>query len=157
LEKKNDFTHAAIAYYYLGKSSARLGKTEDALRNFAKIDSVFRAHSFILPEVRGAYEFLITYYHHIGNKEQELYYTTQLLKADQITSADFKYLSGKIYKEYDTQDLLESKKRLESTAPFFYLIIGILLAAFMGHALYLYRRRRAEMEIYRQYQSFLLK
>lgn len=157
LEKKNDFTNAAIAYYYLGKSSARLGKTEDALRNFAKIDSVFRAHSFIVPEVRGSYEFLINYYHRTGDREQELYYTTQLLKADQIISADFKYLSGKIYREYDTQDLLESKKRLESSAPYFYMVIGVLLAASIGQALYLYRRKLAEKEIYRQYQALLLK
>lgn len=154
-EKKNDFTNATVAYYYKGKSEYRLGNSENAIRQFIKIDSVFRKHLFILPEVREAYEYLINYYHAKGAGDQELYYTTQLLKADQIISADFKYLSGKIYKEYDTQDLLKAKKRLEASAPYFYLIIGGLAVFSVWQLIYLYRRRKKENALYRKYLELL--
>lgn len=154
-EKKNDFTNASLAYYYLGKSDLRQSRTAEAVMNFKKIDSIFRIHSFVLPEVRNAYEELIVYFHRAGNKREELYYTTQLLKADQIISTDFKYLSGKIHKEYDTQELLESKERLEASAPYFYLIIGGLFSASVGQALYLYRKKRSEKLLLQKYQSLL--
>lgn len=157
VEMKKDFTNASIAYYYIGKSEQRLGNTAGAVHQFEKIDSVFRQHAFILPEVREAYEFLISYYHKKKNREQELYYTTQLLKADQIISADFKYLSGKIHKEYDTQDLLKSKKRLERNAPYFYMIIGGLIVVSLGQFVYQYRKKRAGKALYEKYQALLLK
>lgn len=154
-EKKDDFTNASLAYYYLGQSDLRQGKSMEAIMNFKKIDSIFRIHSFVLPEVRNAYEMLITYFHRAGNNREELYYTTQLLKADQILSTDFKYLSGKIHKEYDTQELLESKRRLEDSAPYFYLIIGGLFSASVGQALYLYRNKRSEKLLFQNYQVLL--
>ena len=156
-EKKNDFTNASIAYYYKGKSEQRLGNPEEAIHYFVKTDSIFRVHSFILPEVRPSYEFLINYYHGKGNREQELYYTTQLLKADQIISEDFKYLSGKIYKEYDTEDLLFAKKRLETSVPYFYLIIATLIITSSGLIIYLYRKKRVEEALKLKYGTLLAK
>lgn len=154
-EKKNDFTNATVVYYYKGKSEHRVGNSENAVHQFIKVDSVFRKHFFILPEVREAYEYLIIFYHRRGEREQELYYTTQLLKVDQIISADFKYLSGKIHKEYDTQDLLKAKKRLEASAPYFYMIIGGLAVFSFWQVIYRYRRRRKENALYRKYQELL--
>lgn len=155
-EKKNDFTNASVAYYYKGKSEQRLGNVENALHYFNKIDSVFRKHAFILPEVRGAYEFLIHYYQERGDREQDLYYTTQLLKADHIISADFKYLSRKIYREYDAQDLLRTKNRLESSELYFYLIIAVLVAFSVGQVIYLCRKKSKDKILYRKYQELLL-
>ncbi|MDQ0477459.1 AraC family transcriptional regulator [Chryseobacterium sp. MDT2-18] len=157
LEKKNDFTNASIAYFYKGKSEQRLSNTERAVYHFVKIDSVFRSHAFVLPEVRASYEFLINYYHGEGHREQELYYTTQLLKADRIISADFKYLSGRIFREYDTEDLLAAKKRLETSVPYFYVMIAILLAASGGLSVHLYRKKKKEETLSRKYLNLLAK
>lgn len=122
LQKKNDFTHASIVYFYKGKSYAQLGNEAESIKNFVKVDSIFRQYTFVLPQVRESYEYLIDYYHQMENREQELYYTAQLLKVDQRLMLDFKYLSGKIHKEYDTGDLLASKKRLEHSVSSFYIL-----------------------------------
>lgn len=122
-KKKNDFTSASLIYYYTGKSQLQAGLDREAVQNFAKVDSVFTEYAFVLPEVRGGYEFLIDYYQKKNDREREHYYTVQLLKADRVLNSDFKYLSGKIHREYDTEALLASKKRLERSVSTLYTVI----------------------------------
>ncbi len=122
-EKKNDFTSASLIYHYTGKSQWRAGLDIDAVKSFAKVDSVFTKYAFLLPEVREAYEILIGYYQKKNDREREHYYTLQLLKADRVLNTDFKYLSGKIHREYDTEELMASKKRLERSVSTLYTVI----------------------------------
>ncbi|MFP3596933.1 helix-turn-helix domain-containing protein [Chryseobacterium sp. SIMBA_029] len=109
----DDFAWATVCYSYIGKSYQALGDLRDAKIYFQKVDSVFQKHNFILPELRNNYEQFIAEYKKEKNPQQELYYTTQLIKADSIIGQDFAYLSSKIHREYDTQSLREEKSRLE--------------------------------------------
>lgn len=120
--RKNDFTNASVVYYYLGMLQTSNGDPGQSASSFAKVDSIFRKYSFLLPEVRASYEKLIDYYHKTDNKEREHYYTVQLLKADRVLNSDFRYLSGKINKEYDTGELLASKARLENSVSRLYTV-----------------------------------
>lgn len=141
--RKNDFTNASIVYYYLGMLQSSNGDAEKSAASFAKVDSIFTKYSFLLPEVRASYEKLIDYYQTINNKEREHYYTLQLLKADQVLSSDFRYLSGKINKEYDTGDLLASKARLEHSVSRLYTLIWCVSVVFMLVVLGVFYREKS--------------
>jgi len=125
---KDDFAWMSFDYFYMGKSYMALNKEELAISNFKKIDSIFNKHEFILPELRENYEILINHYRNKKDAENQLYYTTQLLKADSIISRDFAYLSLKIHREYDTNSLIEEKGRLETAntwGGFLIVLLGI--------------------------------
>lgn len=157
LLKVNDFTWASYVYFYKGKSYTNLGKQELGVENYKKVDSIFNKHQFILPELRSNYEELITYYRKKNSPENELYYTNQLLKVDSIISSDFKYLSTRIYKDYDTKQLLEVKENLEKTNSF-----GIALLIILGFVIVLlgfmmFYRIRKQKQIQEKYNELLVK
>ncbi len=151
LNEIDDFTWASVSYFYTGKSFLNLKKEEQAIPYFVKVDSIFQKNHFILPEVRENYEILINHYHKTKNADKELFYTRQLLKADSLLNKDFKYLSSKIYKEYDTKALLEKQKQLEDKNFIgSKLLIAASLLIFSLLAVIVYRRRK-EKEIQQKY------
>lgn len=110
----NDFAWMTVCYSYIGKSYMEIDDPGNALRYFRKVDSIFQKHDFTLPELRNNYERLIDYYKKEKDISKELFYTNQLLKADNVINRDFANLSSKIHKEYDTSALQEGKSRLEN-------------------------------------------
>ncbi|WP_048512312.1 helix-turn-helix domain-containing protein [Chryseobacterium sp. FH2] len=151
IKKTDDFASLSVNYFYLGKSFFSLKNNNQALSNFKKVDSIFQKYQFILPEVRENYEILINYYKKEKNQSQQLYYTSQLLKADSIISTDFSYLSAKIHKEYDTKNLLDEKNKLEkvNSRGNFVIISLIILAA--GLVILLIIRYKKEKNIQQKY------
>ncbi|HAY3542753.1 TPA: helix-turn-helix transcriptional regulator [Elizabethkingia anophelis] len=114
LESNNDFAWASVVDFYIGKSYISLHQEDAAVAQFKKVDSIFQKHNFILPELRENYELLISYYRRHNDPKEELYYTKVLLKADGILTRDFTYLSSKIHREYDTQNLVDIQNKLEN-------------------------------------------
>lgn len=110
-----DFTNETTAYFYIGKSYWSQKLQEKALPYFKKIDEAFQKQNYIRPDLREAYEILIDYYQQRNNKELQLYYISTLLKVDQVLHQDYKYLSGKIHKDYDTKKLLQAKTDVEQS------------------------------------------
>ena len=131
IEKKSDFTNASLIYYLKGKILLRNHRENEGINYLEKVDSIFLERNFAHPSVREAFELFITHYKDKNDNKKELYYTNQLLQFDRVMHNDFKYLSDKIRKEYDTNDLLESKKRLESSAIYGYVIAGISFGALL--------------------------
>lgn len=157
LIKINDFTWASVVYFYRGLSYSKMGDKQKALLDYKKVDSIFVKHQFILPELRQNYEELIKYYKKKDNPKQELYYTNQLLKADSIISSDFKSLSIRIHKEYDTKALLEAKKDLESSnflSKSMLMISGIIILL-LGIIFFYWFKRKKELQ--KKYDELLLK
>ncbi|WP_312823018.1 AraC family transcriptional regulator [Epilithonimonas sp.] len=127
---RDDFAWMSVDYFYIGKSYLALNNEDLAITNFKKIDSIFNKQEFLLPELRENYELLINHYKKKKDSEKQLYYTTQLLKADSIISKDFASLSLKIHREYDTNTLIEEKGRLETANTWgIYMIFGLLITA----------------------------
>lgn len=157
LLKVNDFTWASYVYFYKGKSYTKLGNKELGIENYKKVDSIFNKYKFIFPELRSNYEELINYYKKQNNQKNELYYTNQLLKADSVISSDFKYLSTRIYKDYDTKQLLEVKNKLEKTNSFgaVLLIVCAVVILFLGFVM-VYRNRK-QKQIQQKYNELLVK
>ncbi|MCU7618464.1 AraC family transcriptional regulator [Chryseobacterium sp. PBS4-4] len=109
---RNDFAWCSVVYYYLGKLHETQENPVLAIKNYQKIDSIFNKNDFILPEVTRSYHYLINHYNN-SDVKKELYYTTQLLKADSLITKDFSYLSERIHKDYDRSSLMEEKTELE--------------------------------------------
>ena len=105
-----DFTNETTAYFYIGKSYCAQNLQEKGLPYLKKIDEAFQKQKYIRPDLREAYEILIDYYQQQNNKELELYYVKALIKVDQVLIKDFKYLTKKIHKEYDTKKLLQTQR-----------------------------------------------
>ncbi|MFY1046367.1 helix-turn-helix domain-containing protein [Chryseobacterium sp. GP-SGM7] len=157
LIKVNDFTWASYIYFYKGKSYELLGNQKLEVENYTKVDSIFNKNKFILPELRSNYEELIEYYKKNNNHKQELYYTNQLLKVDSVIASDFKHLSTRIYKEYDTKMLLETKENLEKSNSYNKLFIIICLAIIIALGFVIYYRIRKQKNIQKIYEDLLVK
>ncbi len=151
LKKINDFTGTSVSYYYIGKSYEKMNKDNPAVVFFIKVDSIFQKEKSIIPELRGNYESLINYYHKVNIPEKELYYTKQLLKADSIINKDFRYLSDKIHKEYDTKSLLIRQKQLESKNSISLIILMISSVLIISLITVILYRKKKEKEIHRKY------
>ncbi|WP_144212971.1 AraC family transcriptional regulator [Flavobacterium anhuiense] len=113
LKNKKDFGNEAVGYFYIGKDYWALGKFEMAIPYFKKVDYLFNTKGYIRPDLREMYELLINYYKTKDNPKLQLYYIDQLLKADRVLNETFKYLVGKINKEYQTQELLLEKEKIQ--------------------------------------------
>ncbi|ALR29272.1 hypothetical protein ATE47_01420 [Chryseobacterium sp. IHB B 17019] len=148
----NDFAWTTVCYSYIGKNFLQLDETDNEIMYLQKVDSVFQKHNFILPELRSGYELLIDYYKTKSNTEKELYYTKQLLKADEILSKDFAYLSSKIHREYDTKTLLESRSRLERRISQTIWVIWLLATFTVAMLVITLLRIRNERRIREQYK-----
>jgi AraC-like DNA-binding protein/tetratricopeptide (TPR) repeat protein len=136
----NDFAWLAVSYAYLGKAKLELGREEEGIKDYEKVDSIFTRHSFLHPENRSVYEELIKYYNSHSNSSKALYYTLQLIEADKILNRDFVYLSSKIHKEFDTNNLLEEKLMLQRKISMrgWIIVIVAFLAALCSLYLVLY-------------------
>lgn len=151
VKNNDDFAWLAVDYFYMGKSYLGLKNNSESISYFKKVDSIFQKNQFILPELRENYELLINHYKKEGDKEQQLYFTGQLLKADSIISKDFIYLSSKIHKEYDTKTLLDEKNKLEKANSWgSFIIVGLVIIAIALVILLIIRYRR-EKDIQQKY------
>ncbi|MFL9832480.1 helix-turn-helix domain-containing protein [Chryseobacterium terrae] len=157
LLKVNDFTWASYIYFYKGKCYELLGNRNLEVENYRKVDSIFNENKFILPELRSNYEELIEYYRKDNNHREELYYTNQLLKVDSVIASDFKHLSSRVYKEYDTKMLLETKENLEKTNSYSKLLIFICLGIITTLGIVMYYRIRKQKNIQKNYNDLLIK
>ena len=156
LIKLNDFTWASVVFFNKAQCLKKLGREKLAVDNYQKVDSIFKKYHFILPEIRKNYEELIAHYRKGNDIKQELYYTNQLLKADDIISKDFKYLSKRINREYDTQSLTDAKAELE-TYNFWgkFLLVGclIVICILAMVVIYWFGRKKAVQIKYEQLLS----
>lgn len=128
LKVNKDLTNETTANFYIGKSYWALKLQEKAVPYLKKIDEAFQKQKYIRPDLREAYELLIHYYQEQNDKELELYYVTALLKVDQVLIKDYKYLSGKIHKEYDTKNLIQTHRNIEHYWTIIITIMTVIIA-----------------------------
>ncbi len=104
--------NAINAYLYLAKSYEGISNRKKAVYYYKKIDSLLKETNYIIPESRTTYLSLINYYKSIKDKNQQLFYINRLLYMDSILDNNYKYLSNKLNKDYDTPELLSEKEKL---------------------------------------------
>lgn len=110
-EKKED-TPLAVIYFYVAKSYLKKDQPQKALPYLKKVDSLFNRDRTIIPELRNAYEILLKTSDFNNSPQTALHYANQLLKVDSILTADFPFLSSRIYREYDTKILRAEREKL---------------------------------------------
>lgn len=140
LKHNKDFANETVAYFYIGKSYSSQKLQDKALPYFKKIDEAFQKQNYIRPDLREAYEILIDYYKQRNDKESQLYYISTLIKVDKLLNQDYRYLSGKIHKEYDTKKLLLAQKDIERSMKY-EIVVGIIIIAILLVIIALFIRR----------------
>ncbi|SFB79853.1 AraC-type DNA-binding protein [Flagellimonas taeanensis] len=129
-KEKNDFANEVLGEFYLGKSHWGLGKRDEAVAYFKKVDSTFRARNYIKHEFLEAYACLSRYYALENNLESQFLYLQRQLKAQEILHIQDKYLDNKVNEEYDMREVKREKERVESllrTRDRWEILGGILL------------------------------
>lgn len=115
LYENEDFAWATVGNFYIGKSYWNKNENEKAIGYFENINEVFETKGYTHPDLRESYELLINYYKNQDNKDKQIKYIEQLVKADSIYNRNHKHLISQIHKEYETKDLLQAKKELETS------------------------------------------
>lgn len=160
IQKKEDFGNETVGLFYIGKSYWELKNTQRAISYFKKVDAIFDDKQYIRPDLRNNYELLISYFKSKNNPEQQLYYVEKLLKVDSVFTSRYKYVAERIYKDYDTKELLVEKKRLEEVLnmrkynDFIFTGIIVFLCVFLVFLIYKHFRNK---KVYRQRFEELMK
>ena len=110
-----DFSNEMVGYFYIGKCYWGLNNKEKALIYFKKVDQIYMERDFMRPDLRQAYEFMITYYKDRNMIKLQLHYVEKLLEIDKKLHSTYAYLQGKIRKEYETKELLAVQSNLKKT------------------------------------------
>jgi len=155
-EHNNDVPSSTVTHLYLGKCFWKTRNQEKAIEYFKQVDRIISEQEYVHPDVRENYELLIKYYKANGPLETELHYVNRLLAMDSILNRDYKYLSGKIHKEYDTSQLVREKHEIETAVKgnkiIFAVIITVLVVAM---ASLFYSRSRTRKRYRQKYEEFI--
>lgn len=161
IAKNKDFANVSVGNFYIGKSYWELQKPEKALVYFQKVDQTFKDNGYIRPDLREVYELMIAYYKTNDNPKAQLYAIDQLLKADSILNETYKYLIGKIHKEYDTKALSNEKEKIKEqlirTKKYDALLVGIIVLLFISLLLFTYRHFKIRSTYKQNFDALLLK
>lgn len=151
-EKRNDYAWYSISNFYIGKNYLKIQQEKKALQYFMKVDSVFMKEPFIFPELRENYKQLIEYYKKRKATEEELHYNKTLLKVDSIITKDFRYLSSRIHKEFDTEPFKEARQAMQMKQKWVALIIAICLSLVVGFVILNWIKYKKRSKIKSQYK-----
>ena len=160
-----DFLNYSINCNIIGKSYLGLKDSKNALVYFWKVDSVFQKNKVFFPENLDIYNNLIKHYETKGDIQKQLYYTKQLIKADNYVNTKYKYLTNKIHKDYDIAKLEESRLNLieELNYKKIYLYIGLLILFLSAFISFIYFKRYNKKqvlvvaELKKNHEEFILK
>lgn len=110
--KNNDLGNTLAAYFYLGKAYNGIGRTETAVKNYLKVDSIYSTTKEITTEFIDGYPYLITYYKNIGDKENQLKYISKYMSIDSVLQKNYRNFNNLIRNEYDFPRLIHEKESL---------------------------------------------
>lgn len=110
----SDFSNEMVGYFYIGKCYWGLKNKEKAILYFKKVDDIYMERDFMRPDLREAYEMMITYYKEKKMLKSQLHYVEKLLAVDKKLHRTYTYLQGKIRKEYETQELLATQRKIKA-------------------------------------------
>lgn len=114
LEKAKDHANQIATWSYLGKCHWEMEERDSAVSYFLKVHEGIQKRKYFRPDLRESYEMLIAYYAEHGELERQLHFIGILMAFDRNDDREFKHLSYKVHREYDTKSLLEKKKAIET-------------------------------------------
>jgi AraC-like DNA-binding protein len=150
LNRTKDFANEAVANFYIGKSYLALHEEGKAIAFFKKVDDAFVKEKYVRPDLREGYEILIDHYKKHGDRTNQLRYIDRLLKVDSVLHQNYKYLSSRIFKQYDTAKLLKAKDDIEQSLQRQKVFGGTAICLLVALVLFLVFRHYANQKKYRQ-------
>lgn len=153
LLKNDDLPNVALYHFYLGKAYWNLDSIEQGVTNFQKTDSIFEIINDLHPDAREGYLLLIEYYRLRNDLRRELTYIKKLIRVDSILEVNYKNLTPKIIRDYDTKILVTQKenviRKLDKKQRSFktgMLVFSILTFLSVGGVLFYYHRQQKYKE-----------
>ncbi len=159
IQANNDYSNYAENNFYIGECYHQLHQDEKAINYYKKVDSVFVAKNDIYPLTIGTYGRLIDYYKKNKDFKNVIFYSDQFIKADKVLYDNYKYISNKIAKTYDIQEVITSKQAVISYLKNYKKTSGItiffliLTTISLGCVLYL-KNKKAKKHIEKQKALF---
>lgn len=150
LVNTKDFANEAVANFYLGKASMALHRENIAMGYFRKVDAAFLKENYMRPDLRETYEVLIDYHKKHGEDAKQLLYINRLLKVDSILHQNYRYLSAKVFRQYDTARLLRAKGNIERSMKLQKTVGGCIIAVLVGLIIFMFYRHYANQRKYRR-------
>ncbi len=151
LIKTNPIDTMGIAMhdYYIGKSWYQLNNIPKGIYHLKKVDTVLNQSNSFSPELIDTYSVLIDHYKSKNDTKNQIKYIESFLRSDSILKSNYKVLSKKIAREYETKDLIEEKEKLiaslekqNSKVSTQNIVISILLIlSLLGVGYYYYRQQ----------------
>lgn len=92
LIKVNDFAWVSVIYFYLGKTALAQRRQQEAFVYFKKVDSVYRQHRFIFPELQENYRILVAEAHKNLKMEELVTYEDLLRECVLLNNDDRHHL-----------------------------------------------------------------
>ena len=131
LEKKKDYANQITTWFCLGKCYWGINDKNKAVIYFTRVHDGIQTKKYTRPDLREGYEMLIQYFGETNELEKELFFIKKLMEFDKEINIEFKYLTYKVHKEYDTKTLLEKKKKIEnelaSNKKIYFLVVSLLI------------------------------
>ncbi len=112
VEYDNDKLGIAICNYYIGKSLIELDSIEKGVYQLEKVDAILNEVQDVTPELIDTYDVLRKHYESKDDHKNQLKYVTAQLYFDSILKQNYKSLSNKIIRNYESNELLDQKNQL---------------------------------------------
>ncbi|MGA9211994.1 tetratricopeptide repeat protein [Kaistella sp.] len=128
--------------FYLGMSYRKTGQWEKAMPYFKNLEKDYDETKKLDPEFRPTFEAFIEYYTQKGDKKMQAIYIDKLLAFDEQAKENKTFLISKIKKEYDTNELLAYKKKIEHGKLFERSGLAFLLVSCGASLLYVRHKKR---------------
>ncbi|WP_211518742.1 AraC family transcriptional regulator [Flavobacterium humi] len=159
IQKNNDYSNYAENCFYIGECYYQLNQDKKAISYYKKVDSIFEAKNDIYPLTIKTYERLIDYYKKNKDYKNVIFYSDQFIKADKVLYDNYKYISNKIARTYDIQEIITSKQAVISslkndrmTSGITIILLGSAIVV-LGYILYL-NKKRTEKKLQKQERLF---
>lgn len=96
LKRHDDFAWLSVTYSFIARDLMEIGDRRTGLQYAQRVDSVFAAKGFILPELEAHYYFFQQDAHRHGDAQAELGYSQKLLVFFRNELGDLGYLTGRL-------------------------------------------------------------
>lgn len=156
ISQRKDFGNAAVANFYIAKSYWMLNQREKAIPFLIKVDKTITNQNYVRPDLRENYELLIKYFKKNDDSKNQLKYINKLLHTDSLLTKNYKYLSQKMFKEYDTFKLENEKREIlqevERKQWVYIFIVAVLVG---GSSFLIYRHYRNQKFYKRKFEELM--
>lgn len=146
LYKIGDYPSEHLAQLFLGKNVWEQGNKSEAVKYFAKIDSLYRAKNFMNIELVEAYNYLIAYSKETQNKKDEIYYTDTQLKILKDLQEKNNRMSALLQENTGIDDLKKSTQ-IQNNIMWWKIILVVFLVLGLFVFSYLYKQKDKRLEL----------